>query len=72
MAPSGVPLFDFRCNDCGHVFERLVRASADPSDVPECPQCGKARTERQLGAPARTATSGSGGSGGCVPRGGFT
>src|SRR5262249_23197580 len=40
-----MPLFDFRCGACGHVFEALVRPQ-DPR--PECPRCHAADLERQL------------------------
>lgn len=33
-----MPLFDFRCRSCNHVFETLVR-SQDAS-APLCPTCG--------------------------------
>jgi putative FmdB family regulatory protein len=41
-----MPLFDFRCRGCGHVFEALVR----PQDAaaPHCPSCQSADLERQL------------------------
>lgn len=29
-------LFDFRCTDCGHEFEKIVRTD---SKQPECPEC---------------------------------
>jgi putative FmdB family regulatory protein len=37
-----VPLYDFRCRACGERFE--VRASHD--QLPACPACGAAETER--------------------------
>jgi len=32
-----MPLYEYRCEKCQHVFERLVLGEADPVD---CPQCG--------------------------------
>lgn len=45
-----MPIYEFECPDCGHVFDRLQKLSdADPRD---CPQCGKVRVHRRLTAPA--------------------
>ena len=57
-----MPLFDFRCPSCGHVFETLVRAQ-DPAPA-ACPSCGKAGLERLLASfavssPERTRASAS-------------
>ncbi len=43
-----MPLYEYKCRDCSHLFERRhsYRARA-----PRCPECG-ASTERQLSAPA--------------------
>jgi putative FmdB family regulatory protein len=39
-----VPLFDFRCRNCGNLFETLVRTG----DSPVCPSCASADLEKQL------------------------
>jgi putative FmdB family regulatory protein len=39
-----VPLYDFRCRDCQEQFEAQV--SVD--DLPACPACGSAETERLM------------------------
>ncbi|MFQ5718208.1 MAG: FmdB family zinc ribbon protein [Acidobacteriota bacterium] len=43
-----MPLYEYKCRECGHRFEKLqsLRARA-----PRCPACG-GRTERQISAPA--------------------
>ena len=33
-----MPTYQYRCNECGHEFEKRQRMSDDP--VKECPQCG--------------------------------
>ena len=43
-----MPLYEFKCRDCSHLFERIQRYRAD---APKCPQCGGG-TDRQLSAPA--------------------
>ncbi|MGH8215231.1 MAG: FmdB family zinc ribbon protein [Rhodanobacteraceae bacterium] len=52
-----MPIYVFRCEDCGEKFDRLQKLSdADPDT---CPTCGKHRVRRQLTAPAfRLAGSG--------------
>lgn len=34
-----MPLYDYRCNDCGHVFE-AIRPVAENTQAPPCPNCG--------------------------------
>lgn len=52
-----MPIYAFRCEACGHRFDRLQKLSdADPR---ECPECGAAAIKRQVTAPAfRLAGSG--------------
>jgi putative FmdB family regulatory protein len=38
-----MPIFDFKCKDCGKEFEKLVRAADMP---PECIHCGSKDTEK--------------------------
>lgn len=52
-----MPIYVFRCDDCGEKFERLQKLS-DP-DPDTCPNCGKQAVRRQMTAPAfRLAGSG--------------
>jgi putative FmdB family regulatory protein len=44
-----VPIYEYRCNECGHHFERAQRMSDDP--VRECEVC-EGPVERVLFAPA--------------------
>lgn len=44
-----MPLYEYECFLCGHRFERIQQASADPVEV--CPECGGA-VRRLLGTPA--------------------
>lgn len=52
-----MPIYAFRCDTCGHAFDRLQKLSdADPR---ECPECGAQTVKRQVTAPAfRLAGSG--------------
>jgi putative FmdB family regulatory protein len=55
-----MPIFEYRCDDCGTSFEKLVRRPADSAAL-ACPSCGKDHLTQQLstfsahanGAPAR-------------------
>lgn len=40
-----MPIYEYRCEDCGSKFEKLVRRTGDGV---ECPSCGKAHLARQL------------------------
>lgn len=44
-----MPLFEYKCDKCGHVFEKIEKHSA--SQTKKCPKCG-ARAPRQFAAPA--------------------
>lgn len=46
-----MPIYSFRCPDCGHAFDRLV--PLDLRDAQLCPHC-KAQALRQLAAPGVT------------------
>jgi putative FmdB family regulatory protein len=39
-----MPIFDFKCNGCGKVFEKLVRKEEDKV----CPDCASKDLEKQV------------------------
>jgi len=43
-----MPLFEYRCKDCGQVTEVLERPGSPKSH--RCPKCGSARMRKQLSA----------------------
>jgi putative FmdB family regulatory protein len=46
-----VPLYEFGCAACDHVFDALVtKATGEPT---ACPACGKAEVRRLIGLPAQ-------------------
>lgn len=42
-----MPIFEYKCKDCGNEFEALVRKS----DIPACPSCQGTDLERLLSLP---------------------
>lgn len=48
-----MPIHDYRCRQCTHEFEALVRSS----DTPRCPQCDATDLERLLSLTAPQGTS---------------
>jgi putative FmdB family regulatory protein len=42
-----MPIYEYRCPECEHEFEHLVRSSRDGSKV-SCPSCGAKRVEKRL------------------------
>jgi len=43
-----MPIYEYRCRDCGSEFEVLVRAD----EKPVCSACGKRRLEKKPSVPA--------------------
>jgi putative FmdB family regulatory protein len=56
-----MPLYEYRCPDCGSNFEKIVRFS-EADKTPLCPQCGKQNASKLISAGAVIGTSSSGGS----------
>ncbi len=51
-----MPLYEYRCQECGHLFEKMV-AFSESNKLPECPQCKSKATQKQV---STFATKGSG------------
>jgi len=43
-----MPIYEYQCHDCGHVFSKLWRSlsAAQEAAPPPCPQCGGEHTAR--------------------------
>ncbi len=52
-----MPIYEYHCRSCGHLFERIVRAGATP---PPCPECERDDVER---VPSRFGIGGGGDAG---------
>lgn len=44
-----MPIFDFKCSDCGHEFEKLVLRSDSPA--PACKSCNADNVVKKVSAP---------------------
>ncbi len=53
-----MPTYEYRCTACEHTFEQFQSITAEP--LRTCPQCGKRRLERLLGAGGGIIFKGSG------------
>lgn len=58
-----MPIFEYKCKECGKKFEELV-AGGD-TKVP-CPECGSTNTSRLLSVFASSNASSSGGAPSCA------
>jgi putative FmdB family regulatory protein len=45
-----MPLYEYRCDACGHQFELIQRFSDPPVEV--CPSCGERQVQKLLSSPA--------------------
>jgi putative FmdB family regulatory protein len=45
-----MPIFDFKCNECGHTFELLVGCTVTTKAPDICPACFKGTVEKQFSA----------------------
>ena len=44
-----MPIYEYQCQDCGHVFDALQKMSDDP--LTECPDCGQHSLRKLVSAP---------------------
>ena len=44
-----MPIYEYECRECGHVFDALQKMSDDP--LTDCPDCGKPELRKLLSAP---------------------
>lgn len=66
-----MPIYEYRCPDCGNSFERFCRSPSHSDRFQACPECGYEKASRVLsrvasvrtGRQESTASCGPGGSG---------
>lgn len=54
-----MPIYEYRCDDCGTKFEKLVRRAED-KDALACPSCGEQHLSQELSTFAAQVSSGGG------------
>jgi len=58
-----MPIYEYRCRNCGKTFEKLVMTSSAPP--PPCPECGAAEVEKLFSAPGSVGVASGGGPSAC-------
>ncbi len=70
-----MPLYEFKCTDCGEEFEMMARFS-EANHSPTCPTCLGLNTRKKISTIASRWNSLGGAAvtsgGSCAPRGGFS
>ncbi len=69
-----MPIYEYRCSDCGNEFEKLMGFSDPNANAPECPTCQSQNTRKRLSTIASYSSSGSSqgySSSSCGSSGGF-
>src|ERR1700716_2847239 len=53
-----MPTYEYKCDACGHTFEKFQSITAAP--IKKCPVCGKSKVRRLIGSGAGMIFKGSG------------
>jgi putative FmdB family regulatory protein len=62
-----MPIYEYRCLECGEEFEKLVRFSTATSEI-GCPKCGGRQAEKLISAfSTRTSSTVAASAGACAP-----
>jgi len=66
-----MPLYEYRCHNCGETFEKLVRSSSNNAGI-KCPQCASEDVNKAFSTFATSGTSAAGSTraADCAPGGG--
>ena len=65
-----MPIYEYKCRSCGHVFEDF-RPASEADTKTACPQCKKKDIERMMSAFCTGGGGSSGAAEGCGSSGGF-
>jgi len=61
-----MPIYEYRCEECGEKFEKLVRLGTSSSEI-ECPKCRGRKVEKLISAfSARTSSATAASAGTCA------
>jgi len=62
-----MPIYEYRCQECGEKFEKLVRFSTSISEI-ECPKCGGRNVGKLISAfSARMSSTATASASACAP-----
>ncbi|MBU0712061.1 zinc ribbon domain-containing protein [bacterium] len=69
-----MPVFDYKCKNCGKVYEELIMSCSIPDADVKCPECGSYQSVKQMSAPSigGSSSGSSANSGAGCGRSGFT
>jgi len=45
-----MPIYDYKCSNCGHQFELIQKFSDQPAEI--CPKCSKSSVQKLVSAPS--------------------
>ena len=45
-----MPIYDYKCSNCGHQFELIQKFSDQPAEI--CPQCSQKSVQKLVSAPS--------------------
>ena len=45
-----MPIYEFKCKKCGHIFDEFVFSSASTSENIVCPACGEKNVDKLMSA----------------------
>jgi len=66
-----MPIYAFKCNDCGHKFEKFFFKMTHKKD-PACPECKSSNTTKEIGSVnSRMSDHTSSSNSSCLPKFGF-
>jgi putative FmdB family regulatory protein len=62
-----MPIYEYRCSECGEKFEKLVRLSTSTTEI-ECSKCGSRKVDKLISAfSARVSSTALASSSACAP-----
>ena len=61
-----MPIYEYKCQDCGTKFEKLLRRSAETAEV-NCPECGQKHLTQEFSTFAARANGAAAAKGSEVP-----
>lgn len=64
-----MPIYEYRCQKCGHVFDKFVRGTSSVSEV-ECPECHSRDCRKNISVFGTLGASSTNSAGACAPTGG--